>query len=567
MDFEVDVAMLAGFDGLDDMQPPTTWTAIDEVRAPPLNGQHNLAPAELSPTGFSELTSSSSGPASAGLGDEGTVSQICGLSGDMDPYVLQQYRFDPVTNSLAFKRLAVRSVASSPNPVQFLVSLQTGSERSDTLQSARRAELDAIVSREIGQRLVALYYRFIFPQIPIFHTHAKVDACTSPPHVLAAIYFLAQAFSSFDDHLCIQTVYEDPPLESLKKIALDAINDSVSSPTISHLESALLLLLAPAEDPVRPDYCGRWALLGVVVSMGQSLGFDHDPGAWDLPSEDIGLRRRLSWLVRYADTWLAAALGRSPLISSHNWAVKVPTPLDFEVGEGSKHSAVLFRRLIDLTLILAAVLESLYSLNVVDALSSDFRSTLGIAQTRMTDLIQWFQSIDLASCEDEASLDVNSNGVLQLGYHAVKLWILRAAMRPIEVSRLQAGTTQLIDYDSAVQEGSRRLRSAASGAVNEFTAFTATLDSGRLHAFWPFWTGLAWSSMGQLCTLLLVSASDVEDAKRQKAALDRTRQVLRLRSRSLAALKFPLLRLDSMHWKGFDNCFNLSPQVREALYA
>ena len=72
--------------------------------------------------------------------------------------------------------------------------------------------------------------------------------------------------------------------------------------------------------------------------------------------------------------------------------------------------------------------------------------------------------------------------------------------------------------------------------------------------------------MGQLAILLLLTARTDEEAEQCKIALDCTRRVLRLQSRSLHLLRFSLLRIDSLHWKGLSKVFNLVPEVQRVLY-
>lgn len=81
----------------------------------------------------------------------------------------------------------------------------------------------------------------------------------------------------------------------------------------------------------------------------------------------------------------------------------------------------------------------------------------------------------------------------------------------------------------------------------------------------PTGSALSWSTIGQLAVLLLVISESEGEALQSKAALDITRQSLRLQSKSFDILRFPLLRLDSFHWKGFGNIFNLPPAVESAL--
>lgn len=84
--------------------------------------------------------------------------RYCGLSGDMDPYLLRLYRFNQHSH-FPFKRLTVRSVDAGRLPVQFLQTLRDGSDAGTSVAGAdetSRAELGVVVPHAIGVRLVSL---------------------------------------------------------------------------------------------------------------------------------------------------------------------------------------------------------------------------------------------------------------------------------------------------------------------------------------------------------------------------------------------------------------------------
>jgi len=86
-----------------------------------------------------------------------TTSIVCGLTGDMDPYLMQRYNFGP-DSSLVFKRLAIRSMTQHVHPVQLLVSnsVDTGSKSIHDSHSSRK-QLQELVSPDVGVRLISLY--------------------------------------------------------------------------------------------------------------------------------------------------------------------------------------------------------------------------------------------------------------------------------------------------------------------------------------------------------------------------------------------------------------------------
>lgn len=91
------------------------------------------------------------------------TSQLCGLTGDMDPYVLRHYQFNN-KNEFVFSKLAIRRVEEGPLPVQFLLSkpeLSADSRTQTDLRNGSQASeapsrSDELVPQEVGERLIEL---------------------------------------------------------------------------------------------------------------------------------------------------------------------------------------------------------------------------------------------------------------------------------------------------------------------------------------------------------------------------------------------------------------------------
>jgi hypothetical protein len=84
--------------------------------------------------------------------------RYCGLTGDMDPYLLRLYRFNE-HSVFPFKKLTVRSIDAGHLPVQFLQTIKDESEITSPVpdtDDASRSELDTIVPHTVGVRLISL---------------------------------------------------------------------------------------------------------------------------------------------------------------------------------------------------------------------------------------------------------------------------------------------------------------------------------------------------------------------------------------------------------------------------
>jgi hypothetical protein len=89
---------------------------------------------------------------------------LCGLTGDMDPYVLRHYQYNDHSEFL-FSKLAIRRVEDGPIPVQFLLSkkelsadsrIQTNLSSRSFVREEDSEVPDEIVPPEVGDRLIEL---------------------------------------------------------------------------------------------------------------------------------------------------------------------------------------------------------------------------------------------------------------------------------------------------------------------------------------------------------------------------------------------------------------------------
>jgi len=84
--------------------------------------------------------------------------RYCGLTGDMDPYLLRLYRFNE-HSVFPFKKLTVRSINAGRLPVQFLQTIKDESELTSPVldtDDVSRLELESIVPHNVGVRLILL---------------------------------------------------------------------------------------------------------------------------------------------------------------------------------------------------------------------------------------------------------------------------------------------------------------------------------------------------------------------------------------------------------------------------
>lgn len=277
--------------------------------------------------------------------DDGLYPQILGHSGDMDPYLLQNYQYD-LFGTFRFKQLTIHSVCQSSVPTQFLLShpgLFSSSRQEMGIENGSpegsRKKLESLVSHDTGLRLIALFRKFILPQYPIFSESSFPDTQITPPHLLAAIYMIAQPFSRFDNVLSVELAYENLNTQALHEIVYETLRYEAHNPNLATIQTLLLIILRPSTNPLILESAYKWHLHGTLVSASQTLGLHYDPTTWTIARWQIALRRRLSFTIFATDKWLAASLGRPPLIRQDDWLV---TSLSASDGHMASLSSALW---------------------------------------------------------------------------------------------------------------------------------------------------------------------------------------------------------------------------------
>lgn len=228
-------------------------------------------------------------------------------------------------------------------------------------------DLDAIeaVVRPHGKSLVDMYFRIVFPSFPILHKEVYLEKYSRSyrefsPSLLAAVYLLALQYWTYDDRL---NKLVKPDVQELEKLARKAHADTIHRPKLSTVQAGLLLLQHTDTDSAE--------LTAQLISVAYGLGLHLDASNWDIPNWEKGLRKRLGWALYMQDKWSSLGSGRPALINSANWALYPVNNADFPENasheneqEGSSEvekGRVLFSHMISLSLILAELLETVFT--------------------------------------------------------------------------------------------------------------------------------------------------------------------------------------------------------------
>ncbi|KAF6827802.1 transcriptional regulatory protein C25B8.11 [Colletotrichum musicola] len=487
----------------------------------------------------------------------GANPQMMGLSGDMDPLLLQHYRFDE-NGMFGFKELAIHSVAQdAPVPCHFLVSQQSLFSRrreeaglNKLPEAGRREELEQVISVEVGRRLVRLFRQFIQPRWPVFSETEFPNPSSTPAHLLAAVYAISLPFAVHDDRLSVDVAYDKPSYAALSRIIDACLAYEVHSPNLAIAQTLLLLALRPSSDPLVADASCRSDSLGRLVACATTLGLHLDPSTWAMATWQKAQRRRLSFLIYAVDKWLACSLGRPHSIHEDNWLV---TSIDRDDMVDSGLKVEDETQLINFSLLtqtLSSVLLKLYSLRPVNTLASNYESTLEVT----TELLQDLQSLENF---DESST-FNRLWVLY-----VQLVILRAELRPC----LRQNCTQPAYTASNVPHQRQSSRKSMRQCTTALSEVIRDLSPDKDSVFWSPWTQFAFSSVCFTLMTMAVTSPDFDEASSWISDLQSTRRCLRLKVASFPFLRLGLLRIDALFWRGISNVLHLQPHVAEAFKA
>ncbi|KAF5723831.1 transcriptional regulatory [Fusarium mundagurra] len=491
-------------------------------------------------------------------GHENLHPETLGLSGDMDPYLLHRYQSDE-HGTFKFKQLAIRSVNSN-TPVQFLISQpslfsQSRKEAGHTGASisSQRAELEKVISPNMGKRLISLCNRFIAPHYPIFSNDFPPDPATSAPCLLAAIYSIALPFAMYDDQLCIDMAYDSPDAEDIAHLINTAIAFDIHSPNIATVQTLFLLIARPSSNPLVSDASYRWTTMGMLVSAATNIGLHLDPSLWNIPAAQIAARRRLSFFIFAMDKWLAAALGRPPYINRENWLVDELSAQDENASGLDPSQWADVMDFSALTSSLASTLSRLYSLR---SLSLGQRPEE--LQTTVFELSGPLERIkpDRTSLKDTNNDNSMPGMAIKLGYYYTQLLILRAAVHAQDTHPSASNTS---DQWSP--------RESLKVVLGQYSDFLKNLTSDETAEHWPHWCQSAFSSLCFAILFMFVSATTYEEALSCMKQLQSTRRQMRLKANAFVVMRLGLLRMDAIFWRGVDQVLRLEPHVKLALDA
>jgi len=492
---------------------------------------------------------------------EDRYSQYIGPTTDFEPSLINLSPFDPHDESL-LSRGVLRKV-SDQDTFLLLPDHNTPGHEHET-EDVEAIEM--IVSPH-GRRLLDLYFRVVHPGFPIiqktvfYEKYERSYKEFSPP-LLAAIYILAINWWDHDEDLAS---LPRPNVRELERLVRRTLADAMYRPKLSTIQAGLLLSQRPEGD--------QWAPTAQLVAIAQELGLHLDCSAWKIPPWEKGLRKRLAWALYMQDKWGALVHGRPSHVFQANWAVRALGPNDFpdvewdeddiEERTETERGRTLFMQMVQLSQILAEILETFYTLQamqaVTDAGAQGTHMVLALAKPIQLKLKNWYaelpQAIRMDSTYQTASLGPNnpnrlsSIGYLHLAYFATEITLHRRIIRSLDASSASAASssTALSASSAAVPPPSPPHPSGGGGGIDPYIQhicrsaakarlisamdFVNRLTPAHLRSFWYFASKTNFALIGTFGSLLWATSPGREEADWYRRRLAEYRWTLSVSSK------------------------------------
>ncbi|KAH8703573.1 fungal-specific transcription factor domain-containing protein [Talaromyces proteolyticus] len=511
----------------------------------------------------------------------GYSSQLIGLSSETDPFLLRNFHYDAFDN-YTMRRLIYRKMTGDMDlhkgrtcalttttlqgdtaPINFQVFNESICEENirsiDQDFFVHNSEdddwdlLKKIIPKDLGTRLVNLFFRFIQPSYPVFSARKYDQLCSGdgrdlPVGIMAATYALAIHFDFLDDRLCVDAAYMQPETNKLWGIAYRSLQRLFQKPRLWLVQLCLLLLQRPPENFAVGDSPGLWALSCSGLAAAESLGLNLDPSNWRLPRWEIQLRKRLWWIIYIDHTWRALVLGRPSHVHAEGWFVRMVELNDLEVNEYKdvevqyriRSRSSYFLAMCDLGLIANDILDTFYTVKFIYKPKA-FEEIISLAQPLRKRLNDWQQRYFFDQNASLDSVELHQWAPLRVARMTLEVLILRAILRP-----------PVPDHDSGDSQSTSALLEGGQACAKLAVELVSGLMSKDFIDFWPSYARYQFAYISTFILLLFVQSKSMKIAVENKQFLERWKQILRTQARAWPVLKLAAIRLDAIYFAGLE---------------
>lgn len=407
--------------------------------------------------------------------------------------------------------------------------------REDVATEGHESDVEALDSIEAcvqphGRPLVDLYFRIVHPSFPILHKkvfyekYARTYREFSPP-LLASVYMLALQWWDYSQELSSS---QKPDVKNLRRLADESLQAIIAErPKLSTIQACLLLAQTPEDQP--------YPRLANVVPVAFEMGLHIDCEAWQIPSWEKGLRKRLAWAVFMQDAWGSLITGNPKLIHARDWLVQQVGEADFpekaededdtEGSAGVELGREIFMQLSEVSQLLANVTDCFKAVSARGDSESNALAAGLLEQLELSRdfLHKWRGRMPpRLQLQNIQSRKLCSTGYLHLALAAVECTLYRAMLRNSLSSQ----------DDGSSHANLLHLRPKALLAVSAGTALLQELRPEHLQSFWYFSSSQSLVVIATLGCELWATAMDNVERDSTIKTLEDFRWALRMNAKS-----------------------------------
>ncbi|KAK7056210.1 hypothetical protein VNI00_002762 [Paramarasmius palmivorus] len=209
--------------------------------------------------------------------------------------------------------------AVMPSDIPWLAYSFPFASGNKTAEGVRGSLLGLLPKVSVAQNLCTIYYRhaaWMYTPItedqfydvvfrPVYEVQDSVNG-----HILAILY-MALAIGTLLDLSKPSHSPEAAHYYQLGRAAL-SMNSIFEEQSIHAIQALLLMCHYMFLDDIDGP---RWATMGLVVKLAQSVGLHRDSGKWKLSADETFRRRCLLWEIFTYDSWQSLTYGRPPSFS------------------------------------------------------------------------------------------------------------------------------------------------------------------------------------------------------------------------------------------------------------
>ncbi|EXJ94297.1 hypothetical protein A1O1_02691 [Capronia coronata CBS 617.96] len=504
---------------------------------------------------------------------------LLGDTGESDPYLLRHPCFwdtsDQQKNESKITYKRIRSGAYKPGdhdlgdgrPIMFMLVDHSLVERSEPRTQEEeldraRVNVDEMCPGDVGERLVRLHFRYIYPYFPIlsqtqfFSSEAGLAAVIQslPLSLKASLYASGIPFIDYDDILATKLAHSPPSANELYRIAWLAISNEVHSPHIGTLQACLLLLQRVTEDRFIMDTGLRWCLVAWTVSLAHMLGLSSDCSAWqNIADSEKRLRRRLWWAVYVIDKWSFMTAGLANHIKQEDFDVLPLTLADFLPAEGRAaqrpsdpsrgEPSVLdfpFYHFVELSIILSDIMDTYYTIRATGRTAANFELSLELGKPLRSRLKKWKENYGSRPSPypligTRAGVNLDGRASLGLAYPIATMTLFRALMRPLGHPNVK--------WDPTARDA---VRAGARACCVEIVEYVENLRRGVWDAFWYSFSRANFAIASSFMVRILFTSVTPAEQKEMTDLIVRWKWALRTGGGNAGniQMRLALLRLD-----------------------